>query len=150
MANPRPKVRVSRQTREREPPWLPLRRVLEQILIDHDLSGVLSVVFLEDSAIAEIHADYLGVEGATDVISFPLSTEDDPDGPERMLGEVIVSVETAARVAPKQRSTLRREAVLYAIHGTLHIAGYDDLEPKAKRRMRRAEARYLKFWESVE
>ena len=149
MAKPRPEVRLIRRTREREPPWIPLRRVLRQILVDHQLAGMLSLVFLDDAAIAEVHAEHLGMEGPTDVLSFPLAGADDPEGPEAPLGEVLVSVETARREAARHGNTLRREAALYAIHGTLHLAGYDDLESKAKRRMRRAEARYLALWDKA-
>ncbi len=108
----------------------------------------LSVTLVDDAAIAELHQQYLGVEGPTDVISFPLDDEDeagDPlgggEGPEPLLGEVVVSVDTAAREAAERGLPFERELLLYVIHGALHLLGYDDRqEPERARMHARQEA----------
>ena len=64
-------------------------------------------------------------------------------------GEVVVSAETALREAQDRGLEPARELALYAIHGTLHLVGFDDLEPNAKKRMRRAEKKYLALYDAV-
>jgi probable rRNA maturation factor len=85
----------------------------------------LSVALVNDREIARIHVDFLGVPGPTDVVSFPLEDEHDD-----LLGEVVVSTDTAAREAKKRRLTLEREVLLYVVHGILHLCGYDDQRKK--------------------
>ena len=119
-------------------------------------AGELSLVFLTDSALAQLHADFLADPTPTDVITF----EGNPAF--GTAGEICVSVDAALRhVAPAvstlspQRSTLSSrlsalssaafstELTLYVVHGWLHLAGYDDLVPAKKRVMRRAETRAM-------
>lgn len=99
--------------------------------------GELSLVFLTDAALARLHADFLGDPTTTDVITF----EGDPAL--GVAGEICVSADTAAAFARKSRRDFSAELTLYLVHGWLHLAGYDDLQPAKKRVMRRAEARAL-------
>lgn len=114
--------------------------------------GELSLVFLTDSALAQIHADFMDDPTATDVITF------EGDRTAGLAGEICVSADTAwkyvegpAPAGPRsiRRSTLQKafsaELTLYVVHGWLHLAGYDDLQPAKKRRMRAAEARAMKL-----
>lgn len=87
----------------------------------------LSVTLVDDDRIAQLHVDYMDIPGPTDVISFPLG---DPEDPVPILGEVVVSVDTAAREAEERGITLREELLRYVVHGTLHLFGYDDHEPE--------------------
>jgi probable rRNA maturation factor len=111
-------------------------------------SGELSIVFLTDEALAELHARFLDDPSITDVITF----EGDPAL--GVAGEVCVSADaairqTAAPAGARHRSgradAFARELTLYVVHGWLHLAGYDDLQPAKKRVMRRAEARALRL-----
>jgi probable rRNA maturation factor len=105
------------------------------------LEAELSVVFLTDAALAQLHADFLDDPTTTDVITFEgnpvLGTA----------GEICVSVDTAARYAREHRRDFSAELTLYLVHGWLHLAGHDDLVPAKKRAMRRAEARALRLLE---
>jgi probable rRNA maturation factor len=101
--------------------------------------GELSLVFLTDPALARLHADFLADPSVTDVITF----EGDPAL--GFAGEICVSVDTAAAYARRTGRDFARELLLYVVHGWLHLAGYDDLQPAKKRRMRRAEARALRL-----
>lgn len=95
------------------------------------LEGRKAVVALvDDATIAELHERYLHVSGPTDVLSFPH-------------GEIVVSGETARREAEARGIPPLHELVLYVVHGALHLAGYDDKSPKARKRMRAAERRIL-------
>jgi probable rRNA maturation factor len=102
-------------------------------------AGELSVVFLTDAALARLHGDFLGDPTPTDVITFR------GDPALGTAGEICVSADAAVRQAPAagRRS---EELARYVIHGWLHLAGYDDRTPGARRAMRRAEARALAVW----
>lgn len=111
-------------------------------------AGELSLVFLTDPALAQIHADFMDDPSATDVITF------EGDSTAGLAGEICVSADTAlAYVADAQPRATRAERAaafsaeltLYVVHGWLHLAGYDDLRPAKKRRMRAAEARAMKL-----
>jgi probable rRNA maturation factor len=99
--------------------------------------GELSVALLTDTALARLHGTFLGNPSATDVITF----EGDPAL--GVAGEICVSVDAAVRLAGRAASRLSGELTLYIVHGWLHLAGYDDRRPEAKRQMRRAETRAL-------
>ncbi|MBC7369007.1 MAG: rRNA maturation RNase YbeY [Undibacterium sp.] len=101
--------------------------------------GELSLVFLSDPALAQLHATFLADSSMTDVITF----EGDPAL--GVAGEICVSVDTAAAYAKRHRRDFATELLLYVVHGWLHLAGYDDLQPAKKRFMRRAEARALRL-----
>lgn len=100
--------------------------------------GELSVVFMTDEALASLHGRFLDDPSSTDVITF--------EG-DRMLGlagEVCVSADTAAAYAKAHRRDFASELTLYLVHGWLHLAGHDDLQPAKKRAMRRAEQRAMR------
>ncbi len=112
--------------------------------IAHNLSPTteLSVVFLTDPALAQLHADFLADPTPTDVITF----EGDPT--QGTAGEICVSADAAIREVGPRRD-FSAELTLYLVHGWLHLAGYDDLHPAKKRQMRRAEARAMKLLSSA-
>jgi len=101
--------------------------------------GELSLAFLTDKALAKLHDDFLDDPTTTDVITF--------EGLPALgvAGEVCVSADTAATFAKTHGKDFSEELALYVVHGWLHLAGYDDLVPVKKRRMRAAEARALKI-----
>jgi probable rRNA maturation factor len=102
-------------------------------------SGELSLVFLDDQALAQLHADFLADPTTTDVITFEGNSD------HGVAGEICVSVDTANTYAKQNGHEFATELLLYVVHGWLHLAGYDDLQPAKKRIMRRAEARALKI-----
>jgi len=101
--------------------------------------GELSVAFVTDPGLARLHARYLEDPSATDVITFA------GDAAHGFAGEICVSADAAARHAAGARAGLSDEMTLYVVHGWLHLAGYDDRRPAAKRAMRRAEARAMRI-----
>jgi probable rRNA maturation factor len=100
-------------------------------------SGELSVVFLADRALARIHADFMDDPTPTDVITF------EGDRAAGLAGEICVSADMARAYARARGRNFAEELTLYVVHGWLHLAGYDDLQPAQKRRMRAAEKRAL-------
>jgi len=91
----------------------------------------LHVTVVGDSEIRRLHERYLGVKGPTDVLAFNLEAP----GPTRLLGEVIISADTAARHAARLDVSLALELDLLLVHGLLHLVGYDDHDRRAARRM---------------
>lgn len=85
----------------------------------------INVILVDNDYIANLNRRYLGRSGATDVLAFPL---DD-------VGEIYVSVEFGVE-----------NIVHYALHGLLHLAGYDHKIPKDEKLMRLKEQSYLKMW----
>lgn len=113
--------------------------------------GELSLVFLTDDALAQLHGDFLDDPSITDVITFEGQPSLDAAAETQVAGEICVSADAAARQLATSRRARRtasgfaEELALYVVHGWLHLAGYDDLQPRKKRIMRRAEARALKL-----
>ena len=94
----------------------------------------ISLAVLDDPTIHELNRRYLQHDDATDVLSFVLDS-----GPGRLEGEVLVSADTAAAASTRFGWTAEDELLLYVIHGTLHLVGYDDQTPADRAAMRDRE-----------
>ena len=116
-----------------------MESILAQIAIDHGFdAGEVSVAILDDTTIQDYNRKYLQHDYPTDVISFLLSDDD------AMLdGQLLISRETADLVANELPWNGDVELLLYAIHGMLHLVGYDDNDPTDLEFMRAQERRYL-------
>ncbi len=99
-------------------------------------AGTLTVVITTDRRIRRLNRQWRGVDAATDVLSFPAG--DDP-GPQRHLGDLVISRETAARQARHEGHSLGTELRVLALHGLLHLLGYD--HERDSGRMARIERR---------
>ncbi len=95
----------------------------------------LGLVFVSDETLTSMHSQYLSDATPTDVITFDLG-EDDPG----LNGELYISVDCAQRLATERKVSFERELALYVVHGTLHLCGFDDHDPKERAEMREAEA----------
>lgn len=100
----------------------------------------VSIVLASDSLIADLHGRFMGDPSPT--MSSPSTCAMSPylEGAP-IDGEVVLSVETARREARRRRPPQRQEVLRYAIHGTLHLVGYDDATPGQRRKMRLQENR---------
>ncbi len=104
----------------------------------------ISIVLSDDATIWELNKRFLNHDYPTDVLSFPLSGELPLKyGRESLVGEIVIGVETAERNARRYQQTLEEELIRLALHGTLHLLGYDDKTESQKRKMRRKEREYL-------
>lgn len=136
IANQHPRLRINE---------LRIERVITTLdaharrFLDGCPPGELSLVFMTDPALAQLHADFLDDPTVTDVITF------EGDRTLFTAGEICVSADRAAHYAETHQRDFSTELTLYLVHGWLHLAGYDDLEPAKKRRMRAAEARAMKI-----
>ena len=99
----------------------------------------LSISFVTEDEIADLHVRYMGEQGPTDVLSFPLGEDDlDEDGV-RILGDVVLAPAVAARNNPAAPAA---ELRLLVVHGILHLLGHDHDEAAAKAEMWSRQERY--------
>lgn len=98
------------------------------------IAGEVCVVFASDAQVHSLNKRFLSHDRQTDVISFkyPRPKKAAPDSP---FGDVYISLGVAKRQAKAIGHSLAREAVTLAVHGTLHLVGYDDAKPADKARM---------------
>ena len=109
---------LNRQRRSRVRPRR-LRRVLEGAARALSIDGEVSLVLTGDRAVRALNARYRGKDRPTDVLSFP------GGGTQDELGDIVISVETAARNARGLGRTVPQELDVLALHGFLHVLGYD-------------------------
>ncbi|GJL79945.1 MAG: hypothetical protein NPINA01_29340 [Nitrospinaceae bacterium] len=104
--------------------------------------GELSILLVDDAKIRKLNQQYRNMDSATDVLSFPQNEGEDAEFISHILGDVVISVETAERQAKEHRFSLDQELVLLLIHGTLHLLGHDhEHSPEEEKIMKR------KTWE---
>jgi probable rRNA maturation factor len=100
----------------------------------------LSLAFVDDDEIAELHERYMDEPGPTDVLTFPLDGEHDVDeNGVRMLGDVVIAPRVAARNNPDDPAS---ELRLLVVHGALHALGYDHEEDEDRVEMWARQERY--------
>jgi probable rRNA maturation factor len=85
----------------------------------------LSLLLTDDVEIQELNRTYRDLDKATDVLSFPQDEDAVNETGDTLLGDVVISVETAARQAEEHHLSFNEELILLAIHGILHLLGYD-------------------------
>ena len=116
-----------------------LKKAVRAVLKDAGFDdGEISIAVVDDAEMHALNRKYLDHDYPTDVLSFVLEEEDG-----RLDGEIISSSDYATREAEIYNWTAEDEILLYVIHGSLHLVGYDDLEPEKKREMRERERDYL-------
>jgi probable rRNA maturation factor len=116
-------------------------------------STEISVVLVDDPTIRRLNRRFLKRDRPTDVLSFPLAAGPSAAKREpgnaasnprhRLLGEIVISIDRARQQATAAGHSLRTEVALLAVHGVLHLTGYDDRHPSAARRMHRREREIL-------
>ncbi len=92
--------------------------------------GILSVVWMDDKKIAEIHRRHMYHRGPTDVLTFNYG---------KGCAEILISLDTALQQARQYHQTFDQELTLYLVHGILHLAGFRDKTSSQSRQMRRQE-----------
>ena len=128
-------VLLDRQRRRRVRPDR-VRRVLRAAARDLGISGELAVVLAGDRTLRSLNARYRGKDKPTDVLSFP------GPGGEAGLGDVVISLDTAERNARALGRTLPQEVDVLALHGFLHVLGYDHEDADERATMWARQERY--------
>lgn len=131
-----------------------LRATLERLLAEVGApDATVSLSFVRDPEMRELNREHRRRDAPTDVLSFPLYDPADFErngrtrprggvrGGERMLGDIVISVDTARSQAAAYGAPLTREIERLLIHGVLHLCGHDHERADERRRMEREERR---------
>ena len=122
--------------------WLDqhVRRAIERCGVAR---AEINLVIVADGEMADLHEQYTGVAGTTDVLTFDLSENDSPAGPAHDVtaieADLILCLDEAKRQAKARDHEPRHELLLYAIHGLMHLIGEDDHDEDAYQRMHARE-----------
>jgi probable rRNA maturation factor len=130
-----------------------LRRTLERLLAEVDAAGAtVSLSFVRDADIRDLNRDHRQKDVTTDVLSFPLYEPESferngrthprarPPG-EFMLGDIVISVDTALAQAAAYDAPLEREVERLLVHSVLHLCGHDHMEAEERAIMESEERR---------
>ncbi len=123
-----------------------IERIAGKLLERENLPGEIeiSVLFTDNEGIRQLNREYRGIDTPTDVLSFPLSTPEElaqaPEETEVLLGDVVISVETAREQARQQGHSIKQESALLLTDGLLHLLGYDHGSEEERERMRQMES----------
>lgn len=113
----------------------------------------VDITIVDDEEIHQINREYRGVDRPTDVISFALNEDlEDSDEPElvdgfeeHLLGDIVLSLETAQRQAEEYGHGIEREVAYLGVHSLLHLLGYDHMDEEEKAEMRQHEEAALRL-----
>ncbi len=135
------------------------RHVLDDMRV-HPLAE-LSVLLVDEPAMTELHVRWMGEEGPTDVLAFPMDElrlpqpgasshgdhgAPDPDASDVLLGDVVICPQVAAAQAAEAQHDTRDEIDLLCTHGILHLLGYDHADPEEHATMFGLQDRLLASW----
>ena len=117
--------------------------ILKKLKISAD---EISIQFVSTKKICKLHEDFFEDPTTTDCITFPI--DEDHSSGYRVLGEVFVCPKTALEYCKKNDRNPYVETSLYVVHGILHLLGYDDIDPKDRKLMRKKERQCMDFLHS--
>jgi probable rRNA maturation factor len=116
----------------------------------------LSVLLVDAEYMAELNHRWMDGDGPTDVLAFPMDESSVDHGPGEggggepaLLGDIVLCPEVAAKQAVTVGHDASDELALLAVHGTLHLLGYDHAEPEEEREMFGLQARLLDSWRAT-
>ena len=120
---------------------------------DMDENCEISVTLCTNEEIAGLNKEYMGRDGATDVLSFPqLAFDEDKcifedsmtyNGDNLLLGDIVISLERAAEQAEEYGHSMKREVGFLTVHSMLHLLGYDHMEDAEREEMQAKEKKIL-------
>ena len=108
-----------------------VRRCCHAVLVQENFEGSaeISVTFVDDEQIKELNKKHRDIDKSTDVLSFPLGENGkydvNPETGAKILGDIVISMETAVRQAEEYGHPLQREVAFLTVHSMLHLLGYD-------------------------
>ena len=120
------KIEIENRQTKQKIRKIPLRKVARKILSASACPDAqLSILIVDDAQIQEVNRDYLGKDHPTNVISFAMQEGEGGGVQPDLLGDVVISAETAARDADEAQTTFESELYFLLLHGILHLLGYD-------------------------
>ena len=110
----------------------------------------LSILLVDEDTMTAYHRKYLGEDGPTDVLSFPMDElrppDDDEEPPEGLLGDIVLCPAVTVRQAREHGRGPAEEAEYLLVHGLLHLLGYDHAEPAEKAEMFALKDKIIRGW----
>lgn len=144
-------IRIFNQTNEKVDKELDeLKDMLSDFCKREDLGNVIfNIIIIDNPTIHKINKEYRDKDAPTDVISFAL--EDDktviePDGV-RILGDIYISIDKVHEQALEYGHSFKRELSFLAVHGLLHLLGYDHMEKSDEEVMFKKQEEVLNYYE---
>lgn len=101
----------------------------------------VTIHFVDNETMCDLHSDYFNDPSPTDCISFPMDDTEVPGY--RVMGDIFVCPETAIKYVKEHGGDVYQEVTLYVIHGLLHLIGHDDIEDSENQVMREAEVLHI-------
>ncbi len=131
----------------------PHLELLEQILGDYlqeiAIKQIVTLVLCDDSMIRQLNQAHRDEDSATDVLAYPLHEPEDATLPiVEQLGDVFISVDTAARQAVTHQHSSTEEILVLAAHGITHLRGFDHETEEAWHVFHQAQARVLEMYQN--
>jgi probable rRNA maturation factor len=118
-----------------------VRRAVTQAAATLSTDAELAIVLTDDSAIRVLNRQWRGIDAATNVLSFPTK---DAGGDPPLIGDIVLAYETIAREAGAERKPFAHHVAHLAVHGFLHLLGYDHERDQDASAMERAERAILR------
>ena len=140
-------ILISNRQRTRKIDTRFLRRIVSAVLAELKITEAeLGLHLVGARKMTEVNWQFLRHEGSTDVITFDHSEKRKTESRKRgeIHGEMFICVDNALEQAKQFQTTWMAEMVRYAVHGILHLLGYDDLKPALRRTMKREENRLMR------
>jgi probable rRNA maturation factor len=106
----------------------------------------LNVSFVDDDYMTELHIKWMDEPGTTDVLSFPMDMPETP-GEAVTLGDIVISPVVAAEQAKAQGHAIEHEIYILAVHGLLHIIGYDHADKAEEKIMFNLQEKIVRDWQ---
>jgi len=117
-----------------------IKRLLKKVFKTIEENEHIQIIFVTSSDIAELNKQFRSIDKPTDVLSFPNDDELDDT-----LGDIFISIEQAELQANEYGHTFEREIAFLAVHGYLHLKGYDHHNDEDEKKMVEEQERILKL-----
>lgn len=110
------------------------QKVIKKALAQEENKKSFNVIFVDDEQIKEINNNYRKIDKVTDVISFALCDDEENDMDDT-LGDIFIDLDQGIRQAKEYGHSIEREIAFLAVHGYLHLCGYDHMNKEDEKEM---------------
>jgi probable rRNA maturation factor len=136
------RIKIANQQERIPIDWAKFREIGQAVLSGEGIKAArVTLAFVDNPTIHRLNKQFLDHDEPTDVLSFPMSQP----GAKELEGDIVIGVEVAEAQATDRGHEMITEMALYAIHGLLHLCGYDDHNDVGRRVMRQRERHYLQL-----
>lgn len=137
-------MRIVRDVDNARIPLSKIRLTLSRIVDRESVGGTVQVIVVDDVTMRRLNRRFKGKDKTTDVLSFPFAEAMPGTEAEKLIGEIYCNYAHCKRWIAENGGSTGDELLRLAVHGCLHLFGYDHHRPEDQRRMLRAETGYLK------